>query len=302
MFRTVHMRRSIQILLALALLGLWSGPASAFFENTTVNPSARGMGGAGVAVIDPAFSPMVNPAQLGRTVRGAGAVSYVRPFGYDFSDFVYAGAALPVNEQYGHFGVAVSHFGVSHQDTDLLSETRVTLAHGLTLFSDMHSTIDFGYALNMYHVDLGQTVSDEDPGSAAAAGVDLGLLVTLRKRTHLAFQVYNLNNADIGEENEELGRRLVAGIAYEPYDGVVTTFEFDNELGERLQYHGGVGFRVVEGFQLRAGISTNPSKLTGGFGYTLDRLAFDYGFSTGGGTLDNTHQFGLKFAWGGEAQ
>jgi hypothetical protein len=42
--------------------------------------------------------------------------------------------------------------------------------------------------------------------------------------------------------------------------------------------------------------------LTGGFGYTFENFGVNYGFSTGGGTLDSTHQFGLQFAWGGEAQ
>ena len=302
MFRTDIMRRLIPTLLVLAVLGLWSGPAAAFFENTTVNPGARGMGEAAVAVTDPAYAAVVNPAQLARTTRGAGAVSFMRPFGYDFSDFMFAGAALPVNPVYGNFGLAISHFSVSYEDADLLSETRVALGHGVNLFKDMHSTIDFGYSLNMYHVDLGETVGEVDPGSATVAGVDVGLLVTVHKRTHLAFQVHNLNNPDIGEDNEELGRRLTAGIAYEPYDGVITTFEFDNELGEELQYHGGLAYRVVEGFWLRAGMATNPSKLTGGFTYTMQDFAFDYAFSTGGGTLDSTHQFGLKFAWGGEAQ
>ncbi len=302
MFRTEFMRHLIPTLLVLAVLGLWSGTAAAFFENTTVNPGARGMGEAGVAVVDAAYAPMVNPAQLARTTQGVGALSYMRPFGYDFSDFMFAGAALPVNQKYGSFGLAISHFKVSYEDTDLLSETQVSLGHGLNLFSDMHSTVDFGYSLNMYNVDLGETVDEVDPGSDSVVGVDVGLLVTVHKRTHLAFRVHNINNPDIGLDNEELGRRLTAGVAYEPYDGVVTTFEFDNELGQELQYHGGVAFRVVEGFMLRAGMSTNPSKLAGGFSYALNDLSFDYAFSTGGGTLDSTHQFGLKFAWGGEAQ
>jgi hypothetical protein len=30
-------------------------------------------------------------------------------------------------------------------------------------------------------------------------------------------------------------------------------------------------------------------------------VGVDYGFSTGGGTLESTHQFGLRLSWGGEA-
>ncbi len=59
---------------------------------------------------------------------------------------------------------------------------------------------------------------------------------------------------------------------------------------------------VVKGFALRAGAATGPNKLTGGFGYTFENFGVNYGFSSGGGTLDSTHQFGLKYAWGGEAQ
>ena len=81
----------------------------------------------------------------------------------------------------------------------------------------------------------------------------------------------------------------------------MTTFEFDNELGQDVQYHGGLEIMLVEGFALRAGIVTNPSKLTAGFGYALHGFSLDYGFATGGGTLESTHQFGLNFAWGGEA-
>jgi hypothetical protein len=46
--------------------------------------------------------------------------------------------------------------------------------------------------------------------------------------------------------------------------------------------------------QLRFGIETEPSKLTGGFGLHLPKVSIDYGFSTGGGVLDASHHFGLS--------
>lgn len=302
MFRTHEKRGLLPLLLVLVVLGLSAQPALALFDNTPVSAASRGMGETGVAVTDHAYAAVTNPAQLATVDRGSAAVSYVRPFGYDFNEFMTIGGAVPIDAKYGNLGFSLTNFSVNYQDVDLLKETRLTLAHGMTLFEDMHSSIRFGYGLNLYRVELGETVTGDDPGDDTAVGLDLGMLVTLRRRTHLGFQVYNLNNPDIGVDHEELGRRLIAGIAYEPYDGVVTTFEFDNELGKDLQYHGGVSMMVVEGFQLRAGLVTNPSKLTGGFGYSIKDFSLDYGFSSGGGTLENTHQFGLKFAWGGEAQ
>ncbi len=296
------MIRKLTYLVILATLGFSAVPASAFFENTVVSPRARGMGESAVAVQDAAYAAFHNPAQLGEIHGGNAAVSYVQPFRLDFTDFFYVGTGIPVSEKWGNVGVAMSHFKVSYRDTSLLKETQVTVAHGFSLYSDYHSRIDFGWALNMYNVDLGQSVSDYDPGSDAAFGIDLGFMMTLHKRTRLGFQVKNLTNPQIGIDNEELRRRLVAGISYEPYEGVITTFEFDNELGEETQYHGGVDFVVTKGFALRAGVLSNPNKLTAGFGYATHGFGFDYGFSTGGGTLDSTHQFGLNFAWGGEAK
>jgi hypothetical protein len=302
MFRTSHMRRVVPTLLALVVLGLGAQPASALFENTTANPASRAMGEASVAVVDPAYAALVNPAHLAGLDHVSGAASYVRPFGLSFADYYYLGAAVPVDVKYGNLGLAMTRFKVNYEDVDLLSETRLSASHGFTLYSDMHSTINFGYSLNLYQAEFAETVSGDDPGRDSAFGMDLGMLMVLHKRTRVGFQVHNLNNPDIGVDGEELARRLTAGISYEPYDGVVTTFEFDNELGQDLQYHGGLGFTVIDGFQLRAGLVTNPSKLTGGFGYTFENFALDYGFSTGGGTLESTHQFGLKFGWGGEAQ
>lgn len=302
MFRTIKLRRALPTLLVLVVLGLSAQPASALFENTAINPAGRAMGETGVATGDGAYAAMTNPAQLAGFQGGELATSYVQPFGYDFNDFYYLGSAFALEPRWGHLGLAVSSFGVDSDGTSLLTETRLTLAHAVPLFSDLHSTIDFGYALNLYRAEFGETTSGLDPGEDTAFGLDLGMMVTLHGRTRLGFQINNLNNPDIGLDNEELGRRLIAGIAYEPYDGVTTTFEFDNELGQDLQYHGGLEFRVVEGFQLRAGLVTNPNKLTGGFGYSFEDFSLDYGFSSGGGTLEYTHQFGLKFAWGGEAQ
>lgn len=296
------MFRKLTTILVLAALGLSAGTAQAYFERTVVNPRGLGMGESAVAVPDMQSAAFLNPAQLAGASRLSLGTSYVQPFGNDFQDFFYLGGGVPVNTRYGNFGFGFSTSKVELLDVDLLKETQLTVAHGVTLFEDMHSTIDAGWSLSMYNVEAGQTVNDIDPGEATAFGVDFGLLVTLHERTRLGFQVKNLNNPQIGEDEEELSRRLVGGVSYEPYDGVITTFEIENDLYEEVQYHGGMEFELITGFRLRAGVVTNPNKVTGGFGYTFDRFSLQYGFSTGGGVLDNTHQFGLNVAWGGEAQ
>lgn len=293
---------NLLILAGLVVAGLvLAAPAGAFFEPTPVSARSRAMGESQTAVPDAAFAAFHNAAWLADVPHGEVAFSFVRPFGYSFSDFYAAGAAFPLDGRFGNLGVGVSHFKVDLADTTLLQETVVTLAHGFELFDDFHSRICFGWALNLYSAKAGQSVSAVDPGSDTAVGLDLGLTMLLHKRTRAGFQVRNLNNPTIGLDGEELPQRLVAGIAYEPYDGVITTFEFDNEIGREAQYHGGLEMAVAAGLALRAGVVTDPNRLTGGFGYRAGPVALDYGFSTGGGTLDSTHQFGLRLTWGGEA-
>ncbi|MFT7699855.1 MAG: hypothetical protein ACI8S7_001688 [Candidatus Krumholzibacteriia bacterium] len=296
------MIRKLTLIMILAALGLTAETASALFDEPTVNPRSRAMGETSVSVSDPAFAAFVNPGQLASVDMGAVSAAYTQPFGASFNDFFYLGAAIPLSEKWGNIGVGLSDYKVEFDGVTLQKETQLSVAHGFSLYHDMHSTINFGYALNLYSVEFGESTSGIDPGSDTVFGIDVGMDVTVHERTHIGFQVKNLSNPMIGLDQEELAKRLVAGVSYEPYDGVITSFEFNNQLGEDIQYRGGAEFVLVEGFALRAGVVTGPNKLTGGFGYNFQSFGLNYGFSTGGGVLDSTHHFGLEFAWGGEAK
>ncbi len=297
------MFRKLTILFILAALGLSAGTALAgAFADVPVSPRARAMGEAGSAVIDGVYATYLNPGHLGATTKGTLAASYVQPFQLSFADYYHMGAVVPVSPGNGAVGISISQLKSQYKDVTLHEETQISLGYGRALYQDMHSRVDLGGSINMYHLKFAETVTGIDPGNDSALGLDLGLLVTVHNRTRLGVMIKNLNNPQIGVDQEELAHRLIAGISYEPYEGVITTFEFDNELGQDTQYHGGIEMIVAQGFALRAGIITTPNKLTAGFGYTLDRFALNYGFSTGGGALESTHQFGVNISWGGEAQ
>ena len=130
------MIRKLTFFLVLATLGVSAGSASAFFENNVVSPRLRAMGESSVAVLDGAYASFQNPGGLGELENGEVAAAYVRPFRLDFTDFFFAGAALPVDAKYGNVGLGISHFKVGYRDTSLLKETQVTLAHGVMLYED----------------------------------------------------------------------------------------------------------------------------------------------------------------------
>lgn len=297
------MNRRTTAILILLVLALGALPARAAFENIMVSPRARGMGDASVAVADRAFATYLNPAFLaGGDSDAAAGLSYVRPYGYAFHDLYYLGGAYRLAGRLGSVGVSYRQYGVDFQGVDLQKEGTVTVSHGLPVYEDLHSSIALGYGLNFYNLEFAETVGGLDPGDDWSVGMDLGLVATVHGRTRIGVLVHNVNAPKIGVDEEEIPRRLHAGVAYEPYAGVITTIELENVHGEKVQWHGGLEMELVENFFLRGGIMSEPSKLTAGFGYSLQGFAVNYGFSTGGGVLDSTHQFGLTMTWGGEAK
>jgi hypothetical protein len=281
-------------LFALVLAGL-AGPVQAAFEDVEVSPRARAMGMASVGLFPDAYSPFHNPAALSWVTQVEGAASYVQPFGYDFSSQSVISGVGDIGK-WGGVGVGVRRFGVDYRGEDLTGETTVSLAHGFRVLQDIQSTVAVGWALNVYSLDYGTSVSGIDPGSATTVGLDISGQVVLHERTRVGFYALNVNNPDIGNvDKEQLIRRVGAGISYAPYRGVVTLLDISNELGEQVQFRGGTEFEVTDFLWLRGGLRTQPNIFTAGFGIRQYGVSVDYGFSTGGGTLDPTHQFGISY-------
>lgn len=304
------MIRTKTVLLTLAVLLCAAPPAQAFFDNLMVSPRTRAMGDVSVSVPDAPFAAYLNPAYLGQVSEGTIGTSYLQPYGLGFTDLGYLGGAIPLSEKAGAIGLGFRYFVVDYESTfegnteknKLLEESTYTISHGIGLFRDVHSTVDLGYGLNFYRLSQGTDLVGEDPGDGWAVGLDLALLVSIHERTRIGAMVKNVNSPRIGSEREDLERRVNGGISYEPYRGVITTFELESQLGEKVQYHGGVEMVIFKGFALRAGVMTSPSKVSAGFGYVFRGVALNYGYSTGGGALDSSHQFGLNYYWGGEVR
>ncbi|MBT7310332.1 hypothetical protein HN843_01120 [bacterium] len=287
-----------KLILILALLAI-AVPTFAAFDNISISPRVRGMGDAGVAIADDAFAPYYNPAGLASITGGMIGSSSVKPYGTSFMDVTYFGGVAQIGDL-GGIGFGYRQFVSEYQDIELMSEDTYTMSWGKTLYTDIHTSINFGISANMYRLEFAETVGGQDPGNDTTVGIDAGLTVGLHNRTRLGVMVKNLNNPVIGIDNQDLRQSINAGIGYSPYIGVWTVFEMEHTIDGELQYHGGLEFEVLSGLVLRAGTMTNPNKMTAGFGYNAAGVGVNYGFSTGGGVLDDSHQFGLTFGWGGE--
>lgn len=294
------MRALLPILLF--LLALNGSTAQAAFDDLTLSPRARAMGGTAVAVRGDAWSFYTNPSLLPWMESPDVAVATTRPNGADYNRLTGVGGSVPLPQRWGGVSLGLRHFGVEYKDVDLLAEYTISVSHGFQLFKDESTGAAAGWTLNFFNLDLGKSIglsgdgSDGvDPGNAWTVGLDLGAVVQVWERTQVGFLARNINNPTIGDEDEELLQQVAVGMSYEPYEAVVTAFDIRSRPGEEFRVHAGAEFGVLEALDLRAGLETDPNKVTAGFGVHVRGITLDYAFSTGGGVLETTHQFGLSY-------
>ena len=278
-----------------------AAPAQALFDDLPPNPRALALGEALTSFVDDAWAYYYNPAMLPWLEELYGGVSTVQPNGVDFNRQTSLAVASRLEGRAGGVAFGWRNYVVQNGDTDLLRENTLSIAHGFMLFRDASTAASFGWTLNFYHADLAPTVGASgdgsdgiDPGAAWAVGIDIGGVVSVYDRTRVGFFTRNLNNPTIGDDEEELQQQLGVGISYRPYAGVTTALDVRNGLGDVFRVHGGLEFEVVPQLELRFGLETEPGRVTGGFAVNLSRVSLDYGFGSGGGVLDTSHQFGVN--------
>ncbi len=297
-------RCQIALLLAATVSGALLLPAGAraAFEDLAVSPRARALGEASTAVADDAWDFYYNPAGLPRLAQPSVATATVQPNGTAFNRLTSFGAATRLPGNAGGVAFGYRWFGVKYgaggDEVRLTTEQTFSLSHGFRLFRDASTSAQVGWTLNFYNLEFAQSVGGIDPGSDWAMGLDIGAMVTVYDRTRVGFLTRNLNNPTIGEDDEELRQQIAVGLCYEPYEDVLTTFDLRGQMGQDFRFHGGLEMGITSALSLRAGIETDPNKLTGGFAIHLPVVTLDYGFSTGGGVLDSSHQVGLSLRLG----
>ena len=281
----------------LIVLGMVAGSADAYiFDALDVSSKARGMGGAWVAGADDATAIFYNPAALLASSQANLAASYFRPNSQDFESLTSLALAGPFRGQ--AFAASYRRFGVEYGGKDLLGEATWSFAHAFTLLKDIHSSLAFGYCLNLYDLDFGKT-ENFDLGRETTAGLDLGFMGTLRDRTRIGFLMKNVNEPSVGKVNEEpLPQWITAGVAYSPYYGVLTELDLRGLRGEDVEVHMGMQFTLAPFMEMRFGYQTGPNSLTGGFTVKARPVEIDYSYSTHS-VLPGTHHVSVRgfYSW-----
>ncbi len=283
----------ILIIILLTTSFIYAEISSNVFGNYQPSARARGMSGAFIASCNDPNAIFYNPGALASSEQGI-SLGYAQLFNNSFQ-ILMSGALAYQLPRIGTISLGMQAMDVEFEGHKLQQEGTYSLAHSFLLMGDVHSKLYVGYGVNLYYLKFGETVGGIDPGNSTTYGINLGALATLHQRTHIAFAVKNLNNPSMGSDQTfDLPQHLALGIAYEPYDGVITEVDLSQKLGEETKIQAGIEFEVMDNFWLRTGVSTYPNSISGGFGLLFKGIKIDYGFSSHP-VLPITHQFSLGY-------
>ncbi len=277
----------------LLCLGLIASSAWGYvFDSIDVSSKARGMGAAWVASGDDASAVFYNPACLILSESPNVYASMFRPNSQSFETLTFFSYAMPIgNDQ--RASVSFRSFGVDYEGVSLMDEWTLSLGYAISVMEDIHSSLYLGGAFNLYTLDFGSTAAG-DLGSETTFGLDVGVLGILRDRTRVGFLLKNINEPSVGATTSEpLPQWVTAGVAYQPYYGVVTELDLRALRGEKVEVHMGMQFMVTDFLNVRFGFQTEPNSLCGGFSVGHMGFNLDYSYSTHP-VLPGTHHIALR--------
>lgn len=108
-------------------------------------------------------------------------------------------------------------------------------------------------------------------GGAGALGLHLGLLLPLLPTLQLGAHVTNVNSPSL-VDGEPLPQTLAVGLQYRATKRLLVLADVFKDLSFPVAVRGGLEVRPISLLALRAGVTTSPTRFTGGVGLHLDWL------------------------------
>ncbi len=249
--------RIVFLLLCFIPLNIW-----AIHDPKTTGAQALGMGNIGV--VGTHFNAVFNnQAALAYFTNIAAGINYDQGFFTDKSLSTKSGAfILPTGS--GTFGVHLSYFG--HQN---YNEQKVAIAYGKAL----GKRLAIGVELDYFRSFIGG-----DYGSADAVSFEIALYSKLSESLELGAHIINPIGAKIGHQNpENIPIAFQFGLLYHIDHQLRLATEVEKILDQKANYKFGLEYQIVEQFVFRAGVATQPTLFTFGFGLKLKDFYFDMG-------------------------
>tara|TARA_Y100001960_G_scaffold62582_2_gene65532 strand:- start:712 stop:1581 length:870 start_codon:yes stop_codon:yes gene_type:complete len=262
-----------------------------------VGSKATAMSGAVTSGSGGSWSMFHNPAQLA-DLSGIHFVNgYSRIYNLDFLPYYNMGIS------YNSYSVSFQKLSTEINDTELSSETTLSVSKGINIYKDNQSTLQSGIRFNLYQYELGQSSGMEGDGSSGSSlgsgsgfGIDIGFQGVLHNKYYIAYYLKNINSPSIGYGlGTDLPKSISIGLSYRPYEDLITSLDFNQLSGHTdSEIRFGIEYTIIENLILRAGTQTNPNRFSAGFLYNFLGADIAYSFITHH-IMPTTHQLSIGF-------
>lgn len=232
-------------------------------ENFTAGARATALGDASVTLSD-VFSTTTNQAGLGFVDRYAVGIYTDRKFLNAAINNFNVAVALPIKKS-GTFGLSANYYGYK-----FYNETKIGLAYARSFNNKVSFGVQFDY-LRMTAIEL---------GSRNFFTFELGLQYKPWKVLTIGAHVYNPIPYKVEKVyGERLPTIFKFGLGYEPSAKVLIAAEYEQDINHKPQFKGGVEYRPIKYFTIRAGVQTTPFSASLGFGGNVNGFSLDVGGS-----------------------
>lgn len=230
-------------------------------DNPVVGARSLGMAGCGTALTGDLWNAQNNQAGLAFIKKfQAGAFYESRFLVSDLGMKAFA-AAMPTKA--GVFGLEVTSLGLGN----LYSENKVGVAYAKSLGPKFSASVQLDY----FNTHIG-----ENYGSSSTVCGEFGLIAMPAKNLTIGFHMFNPTRSKLnGGLDERLPVVMRLGTVYRFSDNVFLSVEAEKDVDYKPVIRGGLEYRPVPNFYLRAGAASNPGIMAFGFGIVMKKLRLD---------------------------
>lgn len=228
-------------------------------ENPPIGACSAAMGNASVSLSE-VWSTHNNQAGLGFIRNISAGIHYENRFLLKEVS-VRAGAfAIPVKR--GTFGLCITNFGYS-----LYSENKYSISFSKPFGDKLSAGIAMDYLT---------TQIAEGYGNKNVFVAEIGIQSKPLKDLTIGAHVFNPTHTRLADyADERIPTIIRLGANYNLSDKVLLSAETEKDMAQKASFKAGIEYKAVKEFYLRAGISTNSTLSSFGFGLNLNNLKID---------------------------
>lgn len=229
-------------------------------DNPPLGARSMGMAGCGTALSTDVWGMQNNQASI------AGIESFQAGIFYEsrflVSELGMKGFAAILPTKSGNFGLNVNSFGYSQY-----SETKAGLAYARKL----GERFSMGIQLDYYNTRIG-----ENYGSSSGVAGEIGILAEPVKNLFVGLHLFNPTRTRLnGNLDERLPTIMRFGMSYKFSEQVFVIAEAEKDVDFKTTFRGGIEYRPLPVFYIRAGAASNPGMVSMGFGVILKKFRLD---------------------------